>query len=162
MTHIVLNVVKMLNYFPIKGGISNTLIPKKIMSSETLDYKKKLFLNIGQYCRVHEEYSPHNSQTTRTRGAICLGTSEKLQGRFKLLALNFAKKTIRRSWDAILMPDTVIARINMLSGDQPGLLTFTYWNCRLIRDVQIPGVPPETPTTLEPDNIDIEIPVVEL
>ena len=60
------------------------------------------------------------------------------------------------------MPDTVIARINMLGGDQPGLLTFTYRNCRLIRDVQIPGVPPETPTTLEPDNIYIEIPVVEL
>jgi hypothetical protein len=28
----VLNVIKMLNFFPTKGGISNTLSPKTIMS----------------------------------------------------------------------------------------------------------------------------------
>jgi hypothetical protein len=30
MIHIVLNAVKMLNFFPTKGGISNTLSPKTI------------------------------------------------------------------------------------------------------------------------------------
>jgi hypothetical protein len=33
--HIVLNAVKMLNFFPTKGGISNNLSPKTIMSGET-------------------------------------------------------------------------------------------------------------------------------
>jgi hypothetical protein len=37
MIHIVINAVKMLNFFPTKGGISNTLSPKTIMSGETLD-----------------------------------------------------------------------------------------------------------------------------
>jgi hypothetical protein len=55
MIHIVLNAVKMLNFFPIKGGISDTLSPKTIMSGETLNYKKHLGLQVGQYCQVHEE-----------------------------------------------------------------------------------------------------------
>jgi hypothetical protein len=44
MINIVLNTVKMLNFFPTKGGISNTLSPKTIMSGETLNYKKHLSL----------------------------------------------------------------------------------------------------------------------
>jgi hypothetical protein len=55
MIHIVLNAVKMLNFFPMKGGISDTLSPKTIMSGETLNYKKHLSLQVGQYCQVHEE-----------------------------------------------------------------------------------------------------------
>jgi hypothetical protein len=46
--HIVLNVVKLLIFFPTKGGVSDTLIPKTIMSGETLDYKKHLSLQLGQ------------------------------------------------------------------------------------------------------------------
>jgi hypothetical protein len=40
MIHIVLNAVKMLNFFPMKGEISDTCSPKTIMSGETLNYKK--------------------------------------------------------------------------------------------------------------------------
>jgi hypothetical protein len=53
MKHIVLNAVKMLNFFLTKEGISDTL--KDHMSRETLDYKKHLSLQFGQYCQVHEE-----------------------------------------------------------------------------------------------------------
>jgi hypothetical protein len=56
--HIVLNVVKLLNFFPTKGGVSDTLRPKTIMSGETLNFKKHLSLQIGQYCQVHEEDTP--------------------------------------------------------------------------------------------------------
>jgi hypothetical protein len=45
----------MLNFFPTKGGISNTLSPKTIMSGETLDYKKHLSLQVGRYFQVHEK-----------------------------------------------------------------------------------------------------------
>ena len=80
MMHIVFNFVNMLNYFPTKGGISNTLSPKTIISGETLYYKKYLCLQLGQYCHVHKEDSPRNSLATRTIGAICLGPSGNLQG----------------------------------------------------------------------------------
>jgi hypothetical protein len=42
--HSVLNVVKLLNFFSTKGGVSDTLSPKTIISRETLDFKKHLSL----------------------------------------------------------------------------------------------------------------------
>ena len=47
-----LNSIKLLNYFPMKGGISDTLSPKTIMPGKHLDYKKHLCLQVGQYCQV--------------------------------------------------------------------------------------------------------------
>jgi hypothetical protein len=44
--HIVLNVVKLLNFFPTKGCVFDNLSPKTIMSGETLDFKKNLSLQI--------------------------------------------------------------------------------------------------------------------
>jgi hypothetical protein len=140
MIHIVLNAVKMLNFFPTKGGISDTLSPKTIMSGETLNYKKHLSLQVGQYCQVHEEDTPRNSQSPRTKGAISLGPSGNLQGGYKFMALNTGKKITRRSWDVIPMPDTVIARVNALGTDQPEQLIFTNRRGRPIGDVEIPGV----------------------
>ena len=48
-THIVLNTVNMLKLFPTKGEISDSLSPNTIMSGETLDFKKNLCLQLGQY-----------------------------------------------------------------------------------------------------------------
>jgi hypothetical protein len=52
--HIVFTAVKLLNQFPPKGGISDTVSPKTIMTGETLHFKKHLSLQLGQYCHVHE------------------------------------------------------------------------------------------------------------
>jgi len=140
MIHIVFHAVKLLNFFPTKGGISDTLSPKTIMLGETLDYKKHLSLPIGQYCQVHKEDNPHNSQRPRTKGAILLGPSGNLQGGYKFMALNTRQKIIRWSWDIIPMPDTVIACVNTLGSDQPEQLIFTNRRGRPIGDVEIPGV----------------------
>jgi hypothetical protein len=48
----------MLTYFPSKGGLSAMLSPQTIMTGETLDYKKQLALQVGQYVQVHEEDLP--------------------------------------------------------------------------------------------------------
>jgi hypothetical protein len=138
--HIVLNVVKLLNFFPTKGGVSDTLSPKTIMSGETLDFKKHLSLQIGQYCQVHEEDTPRNSQVARIKGEISLGPSGNLQGSFKFMTLNSGKIIVRRSWDVIPMPDVVINRVNELGKEQPRLMTFTDRHGRLIGDMEIPGV----------------------
>ena len=84
--------VKLLNFFPEKVEISDTLSPKTIMSGEILDYNKHLSLPIGQYCQVHEEDALCNIQNPRTKGAILLGPSGNLQGGFKFMALNIGKK----------------------------------------------------------------------
>ena len=87
-TRIVLNKVKMLKINPTKGGISDSLSPKTIMSGYKLDFSKHLLLQLVQYCQVHEKESPHNIQAPRTKGAICISPSGNLQGRYKFMALN--------------------------------------------------------------------------
>jgi hypothetical protein len=165
--HIVLNLVKLLNFFPTKGRISETLSPKTIMSGETLDFKKHLSLQIGQYCQVHEEETPRNSQTARTKGAISLGPSGNLRGGFKFMTLNTGKKIVRRSWDVIPTPDTVIARVNALCSIQPEQMTFTDRHGRLIGDIEISGVDSDETDDIQiqdadPDiDDDIEIPGVD-
>jgi hypothetical protein len=126
--------------FSTKGGVSDTLSPKTIMSGETLDFKKHISLQIGQYCQVHEEDTPRNSQVARTKGVISLGPSGNLQGGFKFMALNSGKKIVRRSWDVIPLPDVIINRVNELGKDQPRLMMFRDRHGRLIGDMEIPGV----------------------
>jgi hypothetical protein len=46
--HIVFHAVKLLNFFPTKGGILDTLSRKIIMSGEMLDYKKHLLFQLRQ------------------------------------------------------------------------------------------------------------------
>jgi hypothetical protein len=143
MIHILFHAVKLLNFFPTKGGILDTLSPKTIRSREMLDYKKHLRLQLRQCCQVHEEHTPCNSLRPRTKGTITLGPSGNLQGGFKFMALSTGKKIIRRSWDTIPMPDTVIARVNTLGNNQPEQLIFTNRHGRLIGDTddaKIPGV----------------------
>jgi hypothetical protein len=125
MIHIVLNAVKMLNFFPTKGGVPDTLSPKTIMSGETLDYKKHFSLQVGQYCQVRKEDTLCNSQSPRTKGAISLGPSGNLQGGYKFMTLNTGKKITHQSWDVIPMLDMVIARVKALGTDQPKQLNFT-------------------------------------
>ena len=69
---------KMLNLFPPKGGVSDILSPRTIMSGETLDCKKHLALRIGQHCQVHQEDTPRNSQLPRSKGAMALGPGGNL------------------------------------------------------------------------------------
>ena len=65
--NLVLHVTKQLTYFPTKAGVSPTLSPRMIMMGENLDYKKHLCLAFGEYCQVHEQDEPRNSQAPRTK-----------------------------------------------------------------------------------------------
>jgi hypothetical protein len=102
------------------------------MSGETLDYKKHLRLQLGQYCQVHEEDAQRNSLRPRTKGAIFFGPSGNLQGGFKFMALNAGEKIIWQSWDVIPMLDMVITRVTTLGNYQPAHLIFTDRHRRLI------------------------------
>ncbi len=80
-------VVKLLNYFPAKGGVSDIYGPKTIMSGKIIDFKK-FSLTFGTYCQVHEEKLLQNSLSNRTLGAISLGPSRNAQGRHTFFTLN--------------------------------------------------------------------------
>ncbi len=110
LTHMTFFVVKMLNYFPIKGSISSHYSPKTIMSGETMNYKQ-CSLPFGSYCKVHEEDGPCNSLAAHTQGAISLGPSSNRQGDQLFLSLNTGKVLLRRS-SPLPMPSNVIQWVN--------------------------------------------------
>jgi hypothetical protein len=116
--------VKLLNYFPVKGGVSEIYSPKAIMSGEVLDFKK-ISLPFGSYCQVHEEKLPCNSLVGRTLGAISLGPSGNAQGSHRFFTLNMSRVITRRSWDVIPMPKSVVDWVNFIGWDQPQQAVFT-------------------------------------
>ena len=67
-THIVLIMVKMINFFPTKGRISDSLTPKTIMSGEILEFKEHLHLQQGQYCQVHRRKYHATAKLPEPRG----------------------------------------------------------------------------------------------
>ena len=121
--HMVFFVTKFLNFFPVKGGISDQYSLKAIMSGEVINYRQYC-LPFGSYCQVHKEDLPCNSMEVRTQGAISLGPSSNRQGAQKIYTLTTGKVIVRRSLDVIPMSDGVILRVNKLGADQPQLLTF--------------------------------------
>jgi hypothetical protein len=167
MTHMIFFVVKLLNYFPAKGGVSAQYSPKTILSGQTLNYKQ-CSLPFGTYCQVHEEEGPRNSMAARTSGAILLGPSSNRQGGHLFLSLNTSRVIASRSWTVLPMPTAVIDKINSLAADQPTLITFTDKQGNEIKEdkdvitppqteYEIPGVVPDIAETTGVDVEDVEL-----
>ncbi|MGL6132320.1 MAG: hypothetical protein ACRCZ9_11980, partial [Fusobacteriaceae bacterium] len=152
VTHMVFFVVKLLNYFPTTGGVSEVYSPKTIMSGEVINYKQYC-LPFGTYCQVHEEDSPRNNMAPRTQGAISMGPNNNQQGGQIFYTLTTGKIVVRRSWNVLPMPDAVINRVNKLAEDQPQILTFYDKHQRAIGDEDTLGENTN-------DNDDYEIPGV--
>ena len=95
LIHLVFRSIKILNHFPVKESISDTIITTKIMTGKSLHYKKDIGLHIGQYCQVHEEDTPCNIDQPLTKRAICMGPSGNIQGGFKFMSLRSMKNISR-------------------------------------------------------------------
>jgi hypothetical protein len=93
--HMVFFVTKLLNLFPVKGGILDQYSPKAIMSGEIINYRQYC-LPFGLYCQVHEEDLPRNSMVPRMQGAIFLGPSTNCQGAQKFYTLTTSKVIVGR------------------------------------------------------------------
>jgi hypothetical protein len=72
---------------------------------------------------------------------VFVGPSGNPQGGCKFLSLNSMKNIVRRSWDSIPMPVTVIDRVNKPGKDKPRRFAFTDSSIhRFIGAVELPGV----------------------
>ena len=75
MCELVYYAVSWLNNFPPKGGVSQHLSPRAIITGVPLDYSKHCKLEYGEYCQVHEENNPQTSMQPRATGAIAMGST---------------------------------------------------------------------------------------
>jgi hypothetical protein len=125
-----------LNAFPPSSGVYSTYSPQTIMTGTALDFVKHCKLPFGAYAEAHEEYPRTNTMAQRTRGVICLGPMGNFQGSNKMMCLTTGRKIMRKQFQELLMPASVIKRIEAISNkeQQKKTLVFTDRNSNPIED----------------------------
>ena len=143
---IVLFCATWLNAFPPKGGVSTAASPREIMTGLKLDCNRHCRVAFGACVQKHEEDTPHDSQKTRTVGAISLEPNHNSQqGGHCFVKLSAGRPIRRRSWTDCPMPVDVVQRVEALAkrdGQKP-LLHFENRSGVLIENEDIPGVDDE-------------------
>ena len=76
-----------------------------------LDFKKHCQLDFGEYVEIHEEPSPTNGMTARTRACIALGPTGNLQGTYEFLDTDTWSVLKKRVWTRMVMPDSIISKV---------------------------------------------------
>ena len=102
-----------LNMFPRKGGISQTMSPRTLLTGLTMNYHRHCRLEFGEYVQTHEEHD--NSLNPRTIGALALRPTGNVQGGYFFLSLTTGKVINRMRWTRIPMPQDVIDRVERMA-----------------------------------------------
>jgi hypothetical protein len=103
------NANKTLNQFPAKNGLSDTLSPLTIMTGRPTPDYNDMKIEFGPYAQVFEDNNPTNTPRARITGAIALTPMGNAQGGYFFLSLATGRKLSRQQWDALPMPDGVVA-----------------------------------------------------
>ena len=134
------------------------IIPTTIMTGDSINYKRRIGIHIGQYCQVNKEDTPFNRNKPRNKGDIYIGPSINMQG-FKFMSMRSMEKTTRRYWDMSLISDKLIDLVNILGKYQQQLLVSTDHKGKLIGDgdgnltgVDGDGDENEAPINIENEN----------
>ena len=109
------HVVMFLNAFPPNIGMSNTYIPRTIMTFKTLDWKKSCKLHFGAYVQVHRDINMTNTLEERTHGAVFLVPTGNLQGTYHLFLLRSGKKIARRKFTEVPTPTIVMKQVTAMA-----------------------------------------------
>ena len=102
-----------LNMFPHKGGISQTMSPRTLLTGLTMNYHHHCRLEFGEYVQTHEEHD--NSLNPCTIGALALRPTGNVQGGYFFLSLTTGKVINRMRWTRIPMPKEVIDRVERMA-----------------------------------------------
>jgi hypothetical protein len=78
--HMMMDVVRCLNQFPWKNGISDALSPAAIVTGAAPPDFNNMRLEFGTYVQVFEDNSPSNTPKARSLGAIALNPTGNAQG----------------------------------------------------------------------------------
>ena len=87
LIRLVFQQIEIMNHFPIKRVISDTISPTTIIKGKIIHYKKDIGPQIGHYCQVHEDKTPCSSNKPCTKGAIYMVPSINMQGGFIFMSL---------------------------------------------------------------------------
>ena len=89
---IIKHVTKWLNNFPVKNGVSEKLILRKIIRGKDVKFNRDCQLEIWSYVQVHKYPDPINRpEDHRSVRAMSLGPSENEQGCYYFMILETGK-----------------------------------------------------------------------
>ena len=152
-------VVGMMNAFPSKQGISDTLSPTTIVEGNPkLDLKRKI-ITFGTYALVYTTTS--NNMKSRAVPGIALRRSNSAGGHY-FMSLHSGKRIHGYNWDELPIDDYVIERVEALAMEQGQPLvhdvvpSFEWMPGHEVEDVwnedqgEFLAIAPEVPPVIEP------------
>ena len=159
--------VAWLNSFPPKGGVSETLSPRVIMTGIKMDCKKHCRMPFGDCAQAYEKTDNNNSE--RTVGAICLGPSYNLQGGYNFMKLSSGKLIHRNQFYPCPITQDVIERVLEIGEIQKGPRGLQFKNKQreilehcIDNDNDIAGVNPSNITGVNDNNQNDDITMKQL
>jgi hypothetical protein len=113
--HMTSDIVRCLNQFPWKYGISDTMSPSTIVVGTGPPDYNNMRIEFGSYVQVFEDHSPTNTPRARTLGAIALNPTGNAQGDYYFMSLATGHKISRHNWTELPMTDTAIGRVEAIA-----------------------------------------------
>ena len=102
-----------LNMFLHKGGISQTMRPRTLLTGLTMNYNRHCRLEFGEYVQTHEEHD--NSLNPHTIGALALRPTGNVQGGYFFFSLTTGKVINQMRWTQLPMPKEVVERVERMA-----------------------------------------------
>ncbi|MFN9983226.1 MAG: hypothetical protein ACK53Y_25080, partial [bacterium] len=110
------NVVFWLNNIPKLG---QDYSPRDLICGEQLlNYRTVCRIPFGAYAQVHDDQSITNTMSSRTTGAISLGSVNNVQGTYRFLSLRTGEIVVRRTWTELPIPSEVIDQVTELTTNE--------------------------------------------
>jgi hypothetical protein len=121
--HMTADVVRCLNQFPWKYGISETLSPSAIVTGAATPDYSAMRVEFGSYVQVFDDHDPINTPRARTLGAIALNPTGNFQGDYFFMSLSTGRKISCHNWTPLPITDTAIGRVEAIAfADEQPLL----------------------------------------
>ena len=109
-------VMKWLNTFPPKGGISAYYSPRAIILNKGVDYKIHCQHQFGAYVQAHTDNPKTNTMHERAIDSVYMGTLDTDQGGYRCLNLATGKEITRHHLTELPITKDVIRRVEALAG----------------------------------------------
>ena len=104
-----------LNFFPVKGGVSQYYSPRMILNQTNLDYNKHCVIPFGTYVQANHETNPTNTNAPRTLDMIYLCPMDNIRGGHELMDLNSGRVITRQKVTGIAVTELVIKAIEQMA-----------------------------------------------
>jgi len=115
LKHIAVSKTEKLNWFPAKGGLSNTFTPHQFLELPPIDWNKDLKILQGSYCQAFTERTTKNEFKQRTLDTLFLAPMKNKQGGYVMLNLAINKEVTSTRITQVPITDLVVRTVEELA-----------------------------------------------